>query len=165
MYTYSSLTLLYNAVKRQCVLIASVVSDSLWPHGLYSPPGSSVCGILQARILEWVAMPFSKVKKKKNGLASNRDSQLLLHIKITWRTEQYWCQSPRPKIPSQLLWVGTLALFIAFLFFSAAQVENHWPSHTRIRCHVKPGDSSSEHWLWRQGNPNDRPGCLLPFQL
>jgi len=26
----------------------------------YSPPGSSVHGILQARILEWVAMPFSR---------------------------------------------------------------------------------------------------------
>ena len=25
-----------------------------------SPPGSSVPGILQARILEWVAMPFSR---------------------------------------------------------------------------------------------------------
>ena len=25
-----------------------------------SPPGSSVHGILQARILEWAAMPFSK---------------------------------------------------------------------------------------------------------
>ena len=25
-----------------------------------SLPGSSVCGILQARILKWVAMPFSK---------------------------------------------------------------------------------------------------------
>ena len=26
----------------------------------YSPPGSSVYGILQARILEWVAMPSSR---------------------------------------------------------------------------------------------------------
>ena len=26
-----------------------------------SPPGSSVHGILQAEILEWVAIPFSKV--------------------------------------------------------------------------------------------------------
>ena len=26
----------------------------------YSPPGSSVLGILQARILEWVAIPFSR---------------------------------------------------------------------------------------------------------
>ena len=26
----------------------------------YSPPGSSIHGIFQARILEWVAIPFSK---------------------------------------------------------------------------------------------------------
>ena len=26
----------------------------------YRPPGSSVCGILQVRILEWVAMPSSR---------------------------------------------------------------------------------------------------------
>ena len=35
------------------------VSSSLQPHGC-SPPGSSVHGILQARILEWVALPFSR---------------------------------------------------------------------------------------------------------
>ena len=29
-------------------------------HMDYSPPGSSVHGILQARILEWVAIPFSR---------------------------------------------------------------------------------------------------------
>ena len=38
---------------------------SQWCLTLYnpidcSPPGSSVHGILQARILEWVAIPFSK---------------------------------------------------------------------------------------------------------
>ena len=38
----------------------SVVSDSLQPHGYSSLPGSSVRGILQARILEWVAIPFSR---------------------------------------------------------------------------------------------------------
>ena len=37
----------------------SAVSDSLWSHGL-GPPGSSVLGILQARILEWVVIPFSR---------------------------------------------------------------------------------------------------------
>ena len=40
-------------------LIRSVVSDSLQPHGC-SLPGSSVHGILQARILEWVAISFSR---------------------------------------------------------------------------------------------------------
>ena len=36
------------------------MSHSLKPHGLYSPPGSSVQGIFQARILEWVAISFSR---------------------------------------------------------------------------------------------------------
>jgi len=39
----------------------SVVSNSLQPHGLYSH------GILQARILEWVVIPFS------GGLSQPRD--------------------------------------------------------------------------------------------
>ena len=41
-----------------CVLCYSVRSDSLRPP--CSPPGSSVHGILQARILEWVAISFSR---------------------------------------------------------------------------------------------------------
>ena len=39
--------------------IYSVMSDSLWPHGL-QPTMLSIHGILQARILEWVAIPFSR---------------------------------------------------------------------------------------------------------
>ena len=46
--------------------VTSVMSDSLDPMD-YSPPGSSVHGILQARILEWVAMPSSR------GSSSPRD--------------------------------------------------------------------------------------------
>ena len=34
----------------------------------YSSPGSSVHGILQARILEWVAMPFSRGFSRSNNL-------------------------------------------------------------------------------------------------
>ena len=37
----------------------SIVSDSLGPRGL-EPSGSSVHGILQTTILEWVAIPFSR---------------------------------------------------------------------------------------------------------
>ena len=32
-----------------------------------SPPGSSVHGILQARILEWVAIPFSRGSSQPRG--------------------------------------------------------------------------------------------------
>ena len=38
------------------------MSDSWRPHGLYyiSPPVSSICGLLQARTLGWVASPLSR---------------------------------------------------------------------------------------------------------
>ena len=36
------------------ITVFSVMSSALWP------PGSSVRGILQARVLEWVAIPFSR---------------------------------------------------------------------------------------------------------
>ena len=38
--------------------VASVVSDCVWPYGLY-PPGSSVHGVLQARTLGWTTTPSS----------------------------------------------------------------------------------------------------------
>ena len=37
----------------------SVMSDSLHSQGLYSPTGSSVHGIFQARVQEWGATAFS----------------------------------------------------------------------------------------------------------
>ena len=42
-----------------CCYVTSVVSDSVQPRD-GSLPGSSVPGILQARILEWIAFPFSR---------------------------------------------------------------------------------------------------------
>ena len=45
-----------------------------WPHGLYSPSSSSVHGILQARILEWVAIPFSR------GSSWPRDRTWVSHL-------------------------------------------------------------------------------------
>ena len=40
---------------------------TLWDPTDYSPPGSSVQGILQTRILEWVAMPSSRVSSWPRG--------------------------------------------------------------------------------------------------
>jgi len=46
----------------QCVLCAKLLQSclTLCDPLNYSPPGPSVHGILQARILEWVAIPFSR---------------------------------------------------------------------------------------------------------
>ena len=49
----------------------SFMSSSLWPRGLLQPTiiaGSSVHGILQARILEWVAIPFFLTQGSNPGL-------------------------------------------------------------------------------------------------
>ena len=63
----------------------SVVSDSLWPHGLYSP------WILQIRILEWVAFPFSR------GSSQPRNGTQISHIAggffTSWarrEAQEYW---------------------------------------------------------------------------
>jgi len=45
--------------ERNCCLVAKSCLALLRPHGLYSPPGSSVHGISQARILKWVTISFS----------------------------------------------------------------------------------------------------------
>ena len=37
---------------------------TLQPHRLCSPPGSSVHGILQARILEWAAISFPRASSR-----------------------------------------------------------------------------------------------------
>ena len=48
-----------NRYSSSAVLVAQSC-PTLCDHMDYSPPASSVHGILQARILEWVAIPFSR---------------------------------------------------------------------------------------------------------
>ena len=57
---YGFLKELHDLIKVESESISlSVMSDSLQPMD-GSPPDSSVHGILQARILEWVAISFSR---------------------------------------------------------------------------------------------------------
>ena len=52
--------------KRVCALSCQVMCECMD----CSPPGSSVHGILQARILEWVAVPFSRIPSPPRDQAS-----------------------------------------------------------------------------------------------
>ena len=65
----------------------SVVSDSLQPVDC-SPPGSSVHGILQARILEWVAISFSNAWKWKGKVKS------LSHVRLFATPWTVACHAP-----------------------------------------------------------------------
>ena len=69
-----------------CACARSVVSSSLRPHGLY-PPGSSVHGILQARVPEGVAISSSRGSFRPRGLLR------LLH----WQADSF----PLPEPPGK----------------------------------------------------------------
>ena len=62
--------------------LLSVVSNFLWPMDC-SPSGSSVHGILQARILEWIAMPSS------SGYSRPRARTLISYISCSGRRVLY----------------------------------------------------------------------------
>ena len=82
-----------------------VVSNSLWPHGLYC------AWILQARILEWVAIPFSR------GSSQPRDrtqvSLIAGEFFTIWATREVWVLIMR----QHLLGLLSLILTILWLVF------------------------------------------------
>ena len=67
-----------------CVLSSSVLSDSWWLKS--SLPSSSVHGILQVRILEWVAMPFSRGISPIQG--SNQVTDIAGRFFTIWATRK-----------------------------------------------------------------------------
>ena len=59
MVLYLKITVIYHYMEEVEVLAAQSCLTLHNPLD-YSPPGSSVHGILQAGILEWIAIPFSR---------------------------------------------------------------------------------------------------------
>ena len=87
------------ALKKR-IVCAQLSPNSLWPCGLYSLPGPSVHGILQAGILEWVVMPSSRIFQTQG---SNPGLSSLLH----------WQAGSLPLVPPgnlPVLWAWTFGL-------------------------------------------------------
>ena len=65
----------------------TVVSFCLWHHGLWSqnPPGSSVHGILQERIQEWVGISFSRASSQSRD--QTQVSYIACKFFTIWATE------------------------------------------------------------------------------
>ena len=70
----------------------------------YSPPGSSFHGILQARILEWVAMPFSR------GSSWSRDR--IWDSCIASRFFTIWASGRKPQSRGGGGWGGKLLEYV-----------------------------------------------------
>ena len=73
----------------------------------YSPPGSSVHGILQSRILEWVAMPSSR------GSSRPRDWTCISSVYLHWQAGSVpWAPLGKP----QCLWGCCIIYLDEFTF-------------------------------------------------
>ena len=73
-----------------CILSRSVIFDSWQPHN-YSPPGSSVHGILQARILKWVAISSSP---RLQGIFPTQGSNSRLLYLLHWQADSFTTGTP-----------------------------------------------------------------------
>ena len=108
---------------------SSVMSDSLQPHGLY-PPCSPVHGISQARVLEWVALPFSSGITPTRG--SNIGPRIAGRFFTFWATrEALVTRSPDEKMDESQRWKGAWPRVVAGL-------GSGWASLTPnpVLCHL-----------------------------
>ena len=92
---------------RVCVLVVQSCSTLCDPMGC-SLPGSPVHGILQARMLEWVAVSFSanipqtKEKSKKRIINGKRTESLLIGYRKTLEISEYTLNNNAKSNPAQL---------------------------------------------------------------
>ena len=77
-----------------CVRVCSVMSNSFQPHVIL--PGFSVHGLFQARILEWIAIPFSR------GSSWPRDQTHISCISCTGRSLSFHHQG-NPSVAAKQL--------------------------------------------------------------
>ena len=106
-----------------------------------SPPGSSVHGILQARILEWVVISFSRGSPPRDWTCISRiaeDSLPLSHLKNL--------------SPSLVLF---LLFYLSFFLRDWSILGSKFPQ--KMYLHTKP-------WIWSLLNPLDFPFILLAAQ-
>ena len=88
--TMRLMSTMYALVTQSCLTLCDPVG--------YSPPGSSVHGIFQARILKWVVIPFFKGSSQFRD--QNQVSRIAGRFFTIWATREVWCQLARHYIKS-----------------------------------------------------------------
>ena len=168
-YFASSLPTFLPLVKSESVS-RSVVSDSVWPHGQVAP-GSSVHGLLQARILEWdshsLLQGIFPTQKSNPGLLHCR--QILYHLRPQGsRNTQFlsswniltvlhfsWGEGPQEFKSSS----GCLSSTIFFFFFGQKTCK---PDLAIVYRYLKSASIYSTHYKEVTGDPKLH--CDEPFQ-
>ena len=138
---YSSLCFKYcNAVAAAAKSLQS--SPTLCDPIDGSPPGSPVPGILQARILEWVAISFSNAWKRKVKVRSLSHVRLLATPwtaalqappSMGFSRQEYWSRVPLPSL--QILQLSCLIWQLFYIPLHFWQLLNSSLSHVIIFYH------------------------------
>ena len=126
-----------------CVCLVTQVYLSLWDLMDCSLPSSSVHGILQARILEWVAIPFTRESSQTRN--RTQVSQIVGGFFTVWATRERRFLQPPPqdtvpafqRIPMCCIFVFRSSLYtfswqlliffsVSFFFFSFFRMSYKW---------------------------------------
>ena len=86
----------------------------------YSPPGSSVHGILQARILEWVAISFSRRSSRpRDRTQVSRIVGRCFNLWATWWVKKVWKEKEH-----ELIGLSFFPILFAIIFEGSNQINN-----------------------------------------
>ena len=136
-----------------------------------SPSGSSVQGILQARILQWVTIPFFRgsswprgqtrvscvagrfwaTREAKPG-GSVDSSSLALHVQIVATDLVLLSVSRNPAFPTAAVpvsWSPPAFHLILYTCSSARSLPSRWPSHPHLQDEIRSEKAGAEFSVTR----------------
>ena len=103
-----------------------------WDPIDYSPPGSSVCGILQVRTLEWVAISFSNAWKWKVKVKTLSRLRLFATAwtaayqappSMGFSRQEYWSGAP---LPSRVTLLQSLIIYRTIHLINCFKSSHHF---------------------------------------
>ena len=103
----------------------------------YSPPVSDIYGILQTRILEWVAILFTKGSTQGSNLGLLHCKQIRYHISVGPKSDDCCCCSVTKFCPTLcvLMDCSTPGFPVPQHLLEFAQVHVHWISNASQPFH------------------------------
>ena len=152
-------------------LSCSVVSDSCIPIDC-SPPGSSVRGILQARILEWVAISFSRESSWPRGQTrvSCPVGRLCTHsVPAELWGKPRWLYMPTSFPETLMGWAYLWLLLIMFSWEDDHRICSWWWWPPTPPALSFPGDAEQRCWAGVKGKATQVPLwsglCVCHFRI
>ena len=110
-------TLIFSQDILSVVVLVAQSSRTLWYPVDCSPPGSSVNGIVQARILKWIAIPFSRWSSRSKD--QTRGSSIAGRFFTVWATGKILRFSPKI-----YLGLNKIKLFLVSLYINVLSLKN-----------------------------------------